>query len=163
MAPKSVPEGFHTITPSLTCKDAAKAIELYKDAFGAVELNRMPSPDGRIMHAELRIGDSPFFVADEYPGMSAAPAPGSLPAASIFLYVNDVDAVFGKAVSAGCQPSMPVTDMFWGDRYGKVIDPSGHHWGIATHIEDVAPAEMERRANEWMAKMASSAKAAGQG
>ena len=163
MAPKSVPQGFHTITPSLTCRNAAEAIELYKTAFGAVEQSRMPSPDGRIMHAELRIGDSMLFVADEYPGMSAAPADGSLPAQGVFLYVNDVDAVFDKAVSAGCRATMPVTDMFWGDRYGKVVDPSGHHWGIATHVEDVAPAEMERRANEWMAKMANSAKAAGQG
>jgi len=146
----------------LACKNAAQAIELYKKAFGAVEAVCMPTPDGQIMHAELRIGDSILFLADEFPGMSAAPTPGSLPSQSIFLYVNDVDAVFAKAVSSGCKESMPVTDMFWGDRYGKVIDPFGHHWGLATHVEDVAPAEMERRGKEWMAQMAS-AKAAGQG
>jgi PhnB protein len=162
MAPKSVPEGFHTITPSLACKNAAEAIRLYENAFGAVERSRMAGPDGRVMHAELLIGNSTLFLADEYPGMSAAPAPGSLPSQSLFLYVDDVDAVFQRAVASGCRESMPVTDMFWGDRYGKVIDPFGHHWGLATHVEDVAPAEMERRAKEWMAKMASSAKAAGQ-
>jgi PhnB protein len=162
MGVQAIPQGFHALTPGLTCRNAADAIELYKKAFGATERSRMASPDGSIMHAELQIGDSMIFLADEFPGMSAAPAAGSLPSQSVYLYVEDVDSVFNRAVAAGCQAAMPVDDMFWGDRFGKVIDPFGHHWNLATHIEDVAPAEMERRSNEWMAKMASMAKAAGQ-
>lgn len=162
MAVPAIPQGFHSLTAGLTCKNAAQAIELYKRAFGATERNRMASPDGTIMHAELQIGNSMLFVADEYPGMSAAPGPGSLPSQSLYLYVENVDSVFDAAVASGCQGAMPVADMFWGDRMGKVIDPFGHHWNLATHIEEVAPAEMERRANEWMAQMASKAKAAGQ-
>ena len=162
MAVPAIPQGFQTITPGLTCKNAAAAIDLYKKAFAAVERNRMAGPDGNIMHAELQIGSSVLMLADEFPGMSAAPTPGALPSQSMYLYVENVDSVFDAAVAAGCQGVMPVADMFWGDRMGKVIDPFGHHWNLATHIEEVAPAEMERRANEWMAKMASMAKAAGQ-
>jgi PhnB protein len=162
MAVQPIPQGFHALTLGLTCKNAAQAIEVYKKAFGATERSRMAGPDGRIMHAELQIGDSMMFLADEFPGMSAAPPAGSFPSQSIYMYVNDVDSVFNQAVDAGCQPAMPLADMFWGDRFGKVIDPFGHHWNLATHIEDVAPAEMERRSNEWMAKIASMAKAAGQ-
>ena len=160
MPVNAIPEGFHTITPGLTCKNAAAAIELYKKAFGATELSRMPSPDGRIMHAELKIGDSHLFLADEYPGMSAAPAPGSAPSQSLYLYVKDVDSAYEKAVEAGCTGVMPVADMFWGDRFGKVVDPFGHHWNMATHTEDVAPEEMEHRAKEWMAQMAQKSRAA---
>jgi PhnB protein len=160
MPVKAIPEGFHSLTPGLTCKNASAAIDLYKKVFGAVEYNRMAGPDGKIMHAELGIGDSRMFLADEFPGMSAAPAPGLPPAQSMYLYVENVDAVYQKAVDAGCTGAMPLADMFWGDRFGKVIDPFGHHWNLATHIEDVAPAEMERRTNEWMAQMAK-AKAAG--
>jgi PhnB protein len=162
MPVSAIPEGFHTITPGLTCKNAAAAIELYKKAFGAKEISRMPSPDGRIMHAELQIGDSRLFLADEYPGMSAAPTPGAAPSQSVYLYVQSVDDVYEKAVGAGCTGAMPVSDMFWGDRFGKVIDPFGHHWNLATHTEDVQPAEMERRAKEWMTQMAQKAQAAGQ-
>jgi PhnB protein len=162
MAVQAIPKGFQTITSALTCKNAAAAIELYKKAFGAVERNRMASPDGSIMHAELQIGSSVLMLADEFPGRTAAPAPGALPSQSLYVYVDDVDAVYQQAVAAGCQGAMPLADMFWGDRFGEVIDPFGHHWNLATHTEDVAPAEMERRANEWMAKMASMAKAAGQ-
>jgi len=122
----------------------------------------MASPDGKIMHAELRIGNSMLFLADEFPGMTAAPALGAPPAQSLYLYVDNVDAQYQRAVDAGCTGAMPVTDMFWGDRFGKVIDPFGHHWNMATHVEDVEPAEMERRANEWMANMAGKAQAAGQ-
>jgi len=161
MAAQAIPQGFHSITPGLTCKNAAEAIALYKKAFGATERSRMAGPDGRIMHAEIQIGDSMIFLADEFPGMSAAPAPGSLPSQSLYLYVADVDATYKQAVAAGCQAAMPVSDMFWGDRFGKVIDPYGHHWSLATHTEDVAPAEMERRSVEWMANMAK-AKSAGQ-
>ncbi len=162
MAVQAIPQGFHSLTPGLTCRNAAEAIELYKKAFGATECSRMASPDGKVMHAEIQIGDSKMFLADDFPGMSAAPAAGSLPSQSVYLYVKDVDAVFNQAVAAGCHPAMPLADMFWGDRFGKVVDPFGHHWNLATHTEDVAPAEMERRSNEWMAKMASTAKAAGQ-
>jgi uncharacterized glyoxalase superfamily protein PhnB len=162
MTAQAIPQGFHSLTPGLTCKDTAKAIEVYKKAFGATERSRMAGPDGRIMHAELQIGDSMMFLADEFPGMSAAPAQGAPPSQSVYLYVPDVDATYDRALAAGCQGAMPVSDMFWGDRFGKVIDPFGHHWNLATHTEDVAPAEMERRAKEWMAKMASMSKSAGQ-
>ena len=163
MAVKAIPQGFHTVTPGLTCRNAAQAIELYKKAFGATERGRMASPDGKIMHAELQIGDSMVFLADEMPGMSAAPAKGAPPSQSLYVYVEDVDSVYKQAVAAGCEEGMPITDMFWGDRFGKVIDPFGHHWNLATHIEDVAPAEMKRRGDEWMAQMANRAKSAGQG
>jgi len=162
MTVQAIPQGFHSLTPGLTCKNAAQSIELYKKAFGATEHSRMAGPDGRIMHAELQIGDSMLFLADEFPGMSAAPAQGALPSQSLYLYVKDVDTTYQQAVTAGCQGAMPVQDMFWGDRFGKVVDPFGHHWNLATHVEDVEPAEMERRAKEWTAKMASMAKSAGQ-
>jgi PhnB protein len=162
MAVQAIPQGFHSVTPGLTCRNAAQAIELYKKAFGATERSRMASPDGKIMHAEIQIGDSMIFLADEYPGMSAAPSEGAPPSHAIYLYVQDVDSVYKQAVAAGCKEAMPVADMFWGDRFGKVVDPFGHHWNLATHIEDVAPAEMERRSMEWMAAMASRAKSAGQ-
>jgi PhnB protein len=150
----AVPEGYQTITPSITCRGAAKAIEFYKNAFGAEEIMRMGTPDGHIMHAELKIGNSRFMLNDEMPGMAAAPNPTATPSFSLFLYVPDVDSVFKQAVSAGAKADMPVQDMFWGDRYGKVTDPFGHHWGLATHVEDVAPEEMERRSKAFMAKAA---------
>jgi len=162
-AVRAVPEGFHTVTASITCKDAARAIEFYKKAFGAVERVRMASPDGQVNHAELQIGDSIIFMGDEFPGMTAAPAKGALPSGSIYLYVEDADSVFHQAVKAGCEESMPVTNMFWGDRYGKVIDPFGHHWGISTHVEDVSAEEMHRRAAEWMAQMSAKPKASAAG
>jgi PhnB protein len=136
-ATNPVPQGYHTLTPSITCRDAAKAIDFYKKAFGAEELVRMPSPDGKVSHAELKIGDSMIFVNDEFPGMSAAPPPTNTPSVYFFLYVNDADAVYNQAVSAGAKATMPLDDMFWGDRFGKVTDPFGHQWGIATHVEDV--------------------------
>lgn len=154
-AVKPIPEGYHSITPALTCRDAARAIDFYKAAFGATEIMRMASPDGKVMHAELKIRDSVFFIADEFPGMSAAPSMSAPNKGSyLFLYVENVDAVFGKAAANGSRVEMPVTDMFWGDRYGKLTDPFGHQWGIATHIEDVAPEEMKRRSAAWMAKAA---------
>ncbi|GAC1666962.1 MAG: hypothetical protein NVS9B4_22750 [Candidatus Acidiferrum sp.] len=106
------------------------------------------------MHAEMRIGDSIFFLGDEFPGMSAAPAPGSIGSCQLNLYTENVDAVYQKAVDAGSKPTMPLQDQFWGDRYGKLVDPFGHTWGLAQHIEDVAPDEMERRAKEWQSQMA---------
>jgi len=162
MAVQAIPQGFQTITPSLTCKNTAAAIELYKKAFGAVERSRMAGPDGNIVHAELQIGSSVLMLADEFPGMSGAPTPGALPSHSLYVYVENVDSVHERAVASGCQGAMPPADMFWGDRMSKVIDPFGHHWNLATHVEDVAPAEMERRSKEWMANMANRSKAAGQ-
>lgn len=161
---RPIPEGYHSISPAITCKNASAAIDFYKEAFGATEINRMAGPGGRVMHAELRIGDSVIFVSDEFPGMAAAPTPGSTPSSYLFLYTPEVDVVFNRAIAAGAQASMPVSDMFWGDRYGKLTDPFGHSWGVATHVEDVAPDEMMRRSAEWTAKMAKSAAAtAGQG
>jgi PhnB protein len=156
---RAIPEGYHSISPSLTCKDAARAIEFYKSVFGATEIMRMPGPGGIIMHAELRIGDSVIFVNDEVPGIAVAPAPDGTPSSYLFLYTEDVDAVYNRAVSMGSKVAMPLENMFWGDRYGKVLDPFGHQWGVAQHVEDVAPAEMKRRQEDMAAKMA---KAAGQ-
>lgn len=156
---RPIPEGFHHVTPGLTCKNAAKAIEYYKTVFGATERMRMDGPGGSIMHAEIQIGDSVLFINDEMPGMAEAPKEGQVPCSSLFLYAEDTDALVNKAVAEGGALVMAPQDMFWGDRYGKVKDPFGHHWGVATHVEDVAPEEMEKRAAAWTASMA---KAAGQ-
>jgi uncharacterized glyoxalase superfamily protein PhnB len=148
-----VPKGYHTITPHLVVKGANDAIEFYKKAFGAVEHARMPAPNGSaIMHAEMQIGDSRFFLNDE---MMGAKSPQSLGGSSItvHLYVEDVDALWNQAVAAGCQVTMPLMDMFWGDRYGILADPFGHNWSLASHIEDVPPAEMGERAAAAMAAM----------
>ncbi|HKF51338.1 MAG TPA: VOC family protein [Candidatus Acidoferrales bacterium] len=151
-AVKPVPEGYHTITASLTCKNAAQAIEFYKKAFGAKENGRMEGPGGSIGHADLTIGDSHIMVNDEFPGMASAPSGPT--GQYLVLYVADCDKVFNSAVAAGAKVEMPLANQFWGDRYGKLSDPFGHHWGVATHVEDVAPQEMERRSKEWMAKAA---------
>ncbi len=160
---RAIPEGYHSITPSLTCRDTGRAIEFYKKVFGATELARMPGPGGTIAHAALKIGDSVIFLADEWPGMSAAPTPTSTPSFYLVLYTESVDSVYNRAVAAGCQVAMPLQNMFWGDRYGKLTDPFGYQWGVATHIEDVSPEEMQRRSEEFSAKMAEMAKAAGHG
>jgi PhnB protein len=152
----AIPEGFHSITPALTCKGASKAIDFYKQALGAKEVSRMEMPGGMIGHADLQVGDSHFFVSDAFPGMSSGPE-GKTPSSYLSIYTDDVDSAFNKAVSAGCTVTMPLQDMFWGDRYGKFTDPFGHHWGMAQHVEDVAPDEMERRSREWQASMAKSA------
>ncbi len=149
---RAIPEGYHSISPSLTCKDAARAIDFYKHVFGAEELMRMPSRDGKISHAELKIGDSIIFVNDVM-GPAAAATPG-MPGMSLFLYVENADKVFTRAVAAGAQIDMALDDQFWGDRYGKVTDPFGHQWGIATHVEDVAPEEIGKRAAAFFAKAA---------
>jgi PhnB protein len=135
--------------------DGAKAIDFYKKAFDATEVHRMQTPQGKIGHAELKIGDSVVMLADEMPGMDAR-APQSLGGTTggLFIYVKDVDAAYKKATDAGAKATQPPADMFWGDRYGKVTDPFGHSWSLATHIEDVAPDEMKKRAQEQMAKMA---------
>jgi PhnB protein len=150
-----VPQGYHTVTPYLTVRDAAQAIDFYKRAFGAKELMRMPGPDGKnIMHAELRIGDSIVMLSDENPGMSTSHAPTTLGGTTcvLFLYVPNVDAAFKRAEDAGCKVLKPLADMFWGDRYGQLEDPFGNQWALATHKEDVTPKEMNRRAQAAMAQ-----------
>jgi PhnB protein len=159
-AVRPIPEGYHSLSVALTCKNAASAMDFYKRVFQARELLRMPGPGGQIMHAEMQIGDSRIFVNDEFPGMAAAPAPGASTGVYLFLYTEDVDSVYNRAIAEGCQVTMPLADQFWGDRYGKFVDPYGHAWGVAAHVEDVAPEEMKRRQQEMMAKMS---KAAGQG
>ncbi len=152
---KPIPDGYHTVTPCLTLKGGAQAIEFYKKAFGATEHFRMPGPDGKsLMHAELKIGDSIVMLADEQPGMGCK-APTSVGGSTgyLFLYVKDVDAAFKKAVDAGAKVVMPVADMFWGDRFGQVDDPFGHRWGLGTHKEDVAPEEIARRQQQFFASM----------
>jgi PhnB protein len=156
---RAIPEGYHSITPGLTCKEAARAMDFYKNVFGATEIMRMPGPDGKVMHGELRIGDSVIFVSDEFPGTSSAPAPGATNPVYIFMYTENVDATFNRALAAGAKVDMPLMDQFWGDRYGKITDPFGHQWGLAQHVEDVAPEEMKRRVDAAMAAQA--AKAAG--
>jgi PhnB protein len=145
--PKSIPDGYHNVTPYLIVDDAARALEFYKKAFGATELLRMPKPNGKIGHAEIRIGDSTVMLADESPEVGAR-SPRSLGGSpvSIFLYVEDVDTTFGKAVDAGAKVQRPLADQFYGDRTGGIEDPFGHAWYIATHVEDVSPEEMKKRA-----------------
>lgn len=155
----AIPPGYHSLTPAITCKDAASAMDFYKRAFGATEIMRMEGPGGRVMHGEMRIGDSVIFVSDEWPGMAAAPSGDGPVSSYVFMYTDDVDDVYNHAVGEGCKTTMPLADMFWGDRYGKLTDPFGHQWGLAQHVEDVAPEEMKRRSEEWQASMA---KAAGQ-
>jgi PhnB protein len=144
---KPIPKGYHTATPYLIIKGAAKAIEFYKKAFGAAEVMRMTQPDERVGHAEIKIGDSPIMLADEFPEMGAR-SPQSLGGSpvSILLYVQDVDALTSSAIAAGAKVIRPVKDQFYGDRSGSLEDPFGHQWHIATHVEDVAPEEMKKRA-----------------
>jgi PhnB protein len=152
---KAIPDGYHTVTASLTLKDGAAAIDFYQRAFGARKIMRVASPDGKIMHAEIQVGDSRIMLADEYPGMGCvSPVSAGHATSSLYLYVPDVDAAFTRAVGAGAKVVMPVTDMFWGDRFAAVDDPSGHRWGLATHVEDPSPAEFERRRQEFFASMA---------
>ena len=147
MAVKPIPEGYHSVTPYLIIGGAAKAIDFYKKAFGATELMCFPTPDGKVGHAEIKIGDSAVMLADEYPemGYKGPPALGGSPV-SIMLYVEDVDSIFKRAVAAGATVKEAVQDKFYGDRGGTLIDPFGHIWHIATHKEDVSLEEMERRA-----------------
>jgi PhnB protein len=150
----AVPAGYHTVTPYLVCRNAAAAIDFYKRAFGAKEKLRMPAPDGSLMHAEIIVGDSHIMLGDENPQMGAKSpqALGGSPVV-VFLYVKDVDALFARATAAGATVTMPLMDMFWGDRYGKLKDPFGHDWSVATHIEDVSPKEMAKRGQEAFAQM----------
>jgi PhnB protein len=153
---KPIPQGFHTVTPYITVKGAAQAIDFYKRAFGAEEVERIPGPDGKsVMHAEVKIGDSIVMLSDELP-QAGSRSPQTLGGSTgyLFLYVSDVDAAFKRAVDAGAKGAMPPADMFWGDRFGKVADPFGHEWGLATHKEDLSPDEIRRRGQAEMAKMA---------
>ena len=142
---KAVPAGHHTATPALIIHGAAEAIEFYKKAFDATETSRLPGPNGKLMHASIRIGDSTVMLVDEMPEHGAL-GPRSLKGSpvTIHLYVKDADTVAARAVRLGAKTTMPVTDMFWGDRYGQIEDPFGHRWSIATHIRDVAPADMQK-------------------
>jgi PhnB protein len=151
MAVKPIPAGYHSVTPYLVIKGAASALDFYKRAFGATETMRMADPKGRIGHAEIRLGDSTIMLADEFPEMGAV-SPQSLGGTpvSILLYVEDVDARFNKAVAAGAKVLKPLQDQFYGDRSGTLQDPFGHQWTIATHIEDVPPEEMRKRAEAAM-------------
>ena len=154
-AAKAVPDGYHTLTPGLVVKDGLRAIEFYKKAFGAEEVFRMPGPGGKgVMHAELRIGNSLLFLSDEFPGMSCQ-SPETLKGTtqSIYMYVQDVDALFNRAVASGARVVMPLADMFWGDRFGKLADPFGHEWALASHTEDLTPEEMEKRTRAAMEEM----------
>ena len=152
---RPIPEGYRTMTPNLVCNDAASAIEFYKSAFGATELRRALGPNGKIIHAELQMGDSKFFVNDTLSkDPLPMPAQGDTNAIYIHLYVPDADKIFNRAVTGGARVDMPLQDMFWGDRYGKITDPFGQQWGIATHIEDVAAEEMKRRQDSFFAKAA---------
>jgi len=151
---KPIPEGYHSVMPYLTVRNAARAIDFYTRAFGAKEMIRMEGPQGTIGHAELRIGDSVLMIADEMPGSSTR-SPETLGGTTggVFLYVENVDATFDQAVAAGAKSDQRPADMFWGDRFGRLTDPFGHSWSMATHIEDVAPQEMRKRMQEAMAKM----------
>jgi PhnB protein len=142
---KPIPEGMHTVTPHLVCAGAADAIEFYKKAFNAVEMARIPQPDGKIMHASIRIGDSVVMLVDEFPawGVRGPKSLGGSPV-TIHLYVEDVDAFTERAVSAGAKITMPIANMPWGDRYGQLEDPFGHRWSVATHVRDVSPDEIQQ-------------------
>ncbi len=153
---KAIPDGYHTVTPHMVIRDVGGAIEFYKKAFGAEELFRMPGPDGQsIMHAEIKIGDSIVMMCEEMPEGGDGKAPQSLSGTcmGLHIYVEDVDKAFQRAIDAGAKPSMPVMDMFWGDRYGKVTDPFGHHWSLATHKQDVTPEQCAKGAEEFFKNM----------
>ncbi len=152
-AAKPVPPGYHTITPQLTLDNAPQLIDWYKRALGAEEISRHLGPDGKVMHAELKIGDSRFMVNDPMPGSKGPREYGGSPA-SLWLYVENSDALFNRAVEAGAEVQMPLADQFWGDRGGAVADPNGYTWWIATRKEDLAPAEMEQRAADFFKQMA---------
>lgn len=152
---KAVPEGFHTLTPYLVVRDAPKAVEFYKKAFGAEVRSIHYTPDGKIMNADLKIGDSVLLMAEEFPTMKSL-SPQSLggSSVSIHIYAEDVDARFNQAVAAGATVVMPVMDMYWGDRFGQLADPFGHRWSVATHIEDLSDDEIQKRGHAVFAETA---------
>jgi uncharacterized glyoxalase superfamily protein PhnB len=153
---KAIPDGFHSVTPHLTVKGAAHAIEFYKKAFGAVELVRLPMPGdaGRLLHASIKIGDSVIMLADEFEGCGSGPVTLGGTSVTIHLYVPDVDASMARATQAGAKVGMPQMDMFWGDRYGQVVDPFGHRWSLATHVRDLTHEEIAKGAEEMCKEMA---------
>lgn len=152
---QAVPQGFHTLTPHLIVRDADQAIEFYKKAFGAQLLGDIArGPDGKVMHALLRIGDSNLMLNDEMPAYGAlSPLSGGSSSVTIHIYTENVDAAFERATNAGARVGMPLMDQFWGDRYGMVIDPYGHKWSLAAHVKDMSPEEMHRAMKEAMAEM----------
>jgi PhnB protein len=152
-AKKAVPDGYHSLTPQLTLDNAAQTIDWYKKALGAQEVSRSVGPDGKIMHAEFTIGDSRVMVNDVMPGAKGPKAFGGSPA-SLWVYVENSDDLFNRAVGAGAQVQMPMADQFWGDRAGAVADPAGYTWWISTRKEDLTPSEMEQRAAEFFKQMA---------
>lgn len=161
MPVKPIPEGYHTVTPFLTIRDAARAIEFYEKAFGAEARGVMKGPDGKVMHAELKIGDSIIMLSDEFPDFGAlSPQALNGSPAGLHIYVEDADAAFDRAVKAGAQVEMPVMEQFWGDRYGRLKDPFGHKWSIATHVKDLSMDEMKRAMDEAMAQMRQTKKSA---
>jgi len=154
MPVKPIPDGYHTLTPTLTCRDAARAIEFYKQAFGAEARGDVAKgPDGKVMHAELKIGDSVIMLSDEYPEFGVL-SPQSIGGSGmgLHIYLDGVDAAFDRAVKAGAQVEMPVMDQFWGDRYGKLKDPFGHKWSVATRVKDLSEDEMRQGMDEAFAK-----------
>lgn len=158
-APKKVsaiPKGYGSLTPGLVMKDSRPAIDWYQKVFGAKVKVRMDMPDGRVMHAELKIGDSLVMLGDEGMGIQSAETLGGS-GASIMLYVKDCDAVYARAVAEGAKALMPMADMFWGDRFGQLVDPFGHRWAIATHVRDLTPKQMKTAAAEAMKQMAAGA------
>ncbi len=157
MSVNYLPPNYHSLTPNLVCKNASAAIEFYKKVFGATVLANMPGPNNTVMHAELKIGDSIFFVADSMnPSGAATAGPGQSLPCYVHIYVPDVDSVVKQATELGAKIDFPVQDMFWGDRYGKISDPFGQQWGIGTHTEDVSGEEMKRRMDAMMQKGAAS-------
>jgi PhnB protein len=157
MGVQPIPVGYHSLTPYLAVEDASKAIDFYKEAFGAEEVLRMPGPDGKIAHAELQIGDSKLMLSDPFPQSNVRPpSERGGPTGSIFMYVEDVDATFEQAQRAGADVVSELEDMFWGDRFGTLSDPFGHVWSVATHKEDLSEEEMAERSKAAMAEMASS-------
>jgi PhnB protein len=151
----AVPKGYHTVTAYVTVDRGGEALSFYERAFGAKVTERMPGPGGKLMHAEFRLGDSIVMLSDEMPpGGTRSPQSLGGASGSLFVYVPDVDAAFKRALDAGCRATMSPTDMFWGDRFGRLVDPFGHHWGLATHKEDLSPAEIRKRGEAAMAAMA---------
>jgi uncharacterized glyoxalase superfamily protein PhnB len=145
---KPLPEGQRSVTPHLVVRDAARAIDFYEEALGAVEQMRVPGPEGKLLHAALRIGDSMVFLVDEFPepreeGVGSPQQVGAT-TVTIHLFVDDVDAAVQRAAAAGAKVTLPPTDMFWGDRYGRLLDPFGHSWSLATHVQDLTPEEIQR-------------------
>ena len=153
-AAKAIPQGYHTVTPSIVVAGAAEAIDFYKKAFGAEERMRFPGPDGKLMHAEISVGDSVIMLGDEMPeqGGRSPKSYGGTPV-SFFVYKDNVDAAWKRAVDAGAREIMPLQDMFWGDRTGCVEDPFGHRWWLAQHVQDLTPEELQRKAEEFFSHM----------